>query len=156
MSRFRFRLAAVLCAPLFAGCLGSHPELPTRPSQARFEVSLDIASSSLAPGEPLHFTAVVTNTGDARGVLHFSSGCGSNFLVLDRSGVIWDDLAMSHRACTQDAPTLEFAPGESRTWGGTWNQQTPTGPVAAGDYRIQVFVLSVPHLPVSEAPFSIR
>ena len=156
MSRFCFRLAAVLCAPLLAGCLGSHAESPTRPSQARFEVSLDIASSSLAPGEPLHFTAVVTNTGDARGALLFADGCMMNFLVLDRSGVIWDEVAMSHRVWTQNAPTLEFAPGESRTWGGTWNQRTPSGPVAAGDYRIEVLVLSVPHLPASEASFSIR
>ena len=154
MSRFRLRLAAVLTAVLLAGC--SRPELPTRPTQAQFEVSLNLASSSLAPGEPLHFTVAVTNTGDAGGVLHFSSGCGTNFLVLDRGGVIWDDLAMSLRVCTANAPTLEFAPGESRTWGGTWDQQTPTGPTAAGDYRIQVSVLSVPHLPVSEAPFSIR
>ena len=156
MSRLRIRLAAVLCAPLLAGCLGSHPGLPTRPSQARFDVSLDLASSSIAPGEPLRFTAVVTNTGDAKGVLHFSSGCGSNFLVLDGSGVIWDDLAMSKRVCTQDAPTLEFAPGESRTWDGTWSQQTPAGPAPAGDYHIQVLVLSVPRLPASEASFSIR
>src|SRR5262245_46022897 len=116
MSRSWLRLAAVLCAPLLAGCLGSHTELPTRPSQARFEMSLDIASSPLAPGEPLHFTAVVTNTGDARGVLNFAGGCMTNFVVLDRSGVIWDDLAMSQRVCTENAPTLEFAPGESRTW----------------------------------------
>ena len=156
MSRFRFRLAAVLSTVLLAGCLGSGPELATRPGQARFKVSLDLASSSLALGEPLHFTVVVTNTGDAGGALSFSSGCGTNFLVLDRSGVIWDDLAMSHRLCTADAPTRELAPGESRTWEGTWDQRTPTGPTAAGDYRIQVSVLSVPHLPVSEAPFSIR
>ena len=156
MSRSWFRLPAVLCAPLLAGCLGSHADSPTRPSQARFEVTLDLESSSLAPGEPLRFTEVVTNTGGARGVLLFASGCTTNFLVLDKSGVVWDDLAMSQRVCSQDAPTMEFAPGESRTWAGSWDQQTPTGPVAAGDYRIQVLVRSVPHLAVSEATFSIR
>ena len=156
MSRRWFSLPAALCAPLLAGCLGSHTESPARHSQARFEVSLALESSSLTPGEPLHFTEVVTNTGDARGVLLFVSGCMTNFLVLDKSGVIWDDLAMSQSACTQNEPTLEFTPGESRTWVGTWDQQTPTGPVAAGDYHIQVLVLSLPRLPVSEATFSIR
>ena len=65
MLRLRLRLAAVLTAVLLAGCLGPRPELPTRPTQAQFEVSLNLASSSLSPGEPLHFTVAVTNTGDA-------------------------------------------------------------------------------------------
>ena len=156
MSHPRVHLAVLLPAALLGGCLGSGADLPTRPIGARFEVSFELASSSVAPGEPLRFTQVISNTGDEPGVLLFSSGCGTDFLVRNESGVVWSDLTMSGRVCTANAPTVEYAPGQSRSWTGTWDQRTATGSAAPGAYRIEVYVLSVPGLPVSEASFSIR
>ena len=156
MSRFAVRTAALLPTVLLGACLDSRAGLPTGPNGEQFAVALELQSTSLAPGQPLQCTLVVSNAGDARGALGFSSGCQINFLVRDESGVVWDDMAMALRICTQDAPTVEFAPGQSRTWGCTWDQGTPTGPAAPGDYHIEVTLLSVPHLPSAEAAFSIR
>ena len=159
MSRRRLGLLLLL-STLVVGCSDSltNPAAPSwlAPSRsgARFEVSLNLSSTILAPGEPLQFALVVSNVGDAPGVLHFASGCLTDFVVRSQGGLVWDDRL--NRVCTMNAPSLDVLPGEPRTFRGTWNQQISNGTAPPGSYRIEVQAMSVPHLPALEASFSIR
>ena len=114
-------------------------------------MSLELAASSVAPGEPMNFKIRVANVGDGSGTLAFSSGCMTSFVVSNASGVIYDD-RMVIRVCTADAPMFELSPGESVAWASAWNQETPAAP---GNYRLQGHVSSAPAVAVAEAEFSI-
>ena len=145
--------ATLLPLLLLAGCSDA-PTAPPAAREARFEMSLELAASSVAAGEPLNFKIRVTNVGDGPGTLAFSSGCMTSFLVSNASGVIYDD-RMVVRLCTADAPTIDVRPGESIAWASVWPQETPNGPAAPGSYRVQGFVLSAPAVAAAEAAFSI-
>jgi len=63
----------------------------------------------------------VTNRSTSPATLNFTSGCTIVFRVRDRDGHV---VAPGAFVCTADAPTLVFAPGETRVARFTWQGDT--------------------------------
>ena len=81
----------------------------------------NVTPAVMAPGDTLHVTLTVRNPGDAPLAVRFTSGCLYGFglwdLAGDGGGAI---LAPEPPMCTMNAPTVTFAPGESREQSFTW------------------------------------
>ena len=126
----------------------------TEPSAARFTVTLALASSSVASGEPLGWTVTVANAGNAAGRLDFSTGCQANFLVRDGSGEVWNDKWVT--LCVAALTHVDLGPGESAVYQGRWRQQTSAGAAPPGSYAAQGELLTSPPIGSSAVSFAIR
>ena len=133
---FRRSRALVTLLPLLlvAGC-SSSPTAPAPAREARFEMSLELAASSVAPGEPMNFKIRVANVGDGSGTLAFSSGCMTSFVVSNASGVIYDD-RMVDSGLYRGRSDVRAQPRESVAWASAWNQETPAGSPATTACRV--------------------
>ena len=123
-------------------------ESPAAPIVVR--VALD--PSVVAADGRLRITVTATNTTSAARTLHFSSGCTTDYEVLDTSGAV---VATSMQMCAQALTQETLAPGASLT--GTHvlaRGMLGMAPSAAGVYRVRGVLLTTGE-PVRSEPVAV-
>lgn len=121
MRRYFFVLAV-----LSAGCATANNPM-MNDNQEAYSVSglvLDAVAEPLLlkRGETLHITATVTNETNAPVVKGFASGCIYGFALRNIGGEL---VAPPPPICTQNAPTVRYAPGEVVTLEFRWAWDDP-------------------------------
>jgi hypothetical protein len=104
--------------------------LPATPT-----VAVSVDSTSLSPGGRLRITVKVTNSSDAPLRLEFSTGCQTDFELLDAQGAV---VGESGQMCTEALTRRVLAPRESFTDTHIWvrglrgSPQPPPGSTSVG------------------------
>jgi len=108
---------------------------------------------SLVPADgALRITVVARNTSNAARTLRFSSGCTTDWELLDTSGAV---VAESGQMCTQALREETLGPGESLT--GTHllvRGMRGTAPSMPGTYRVRGVLLTM-DAPMRSAPVAV-
>ena len=110
----------------------------TQPS----DVVVRVAASqpTVGPTETVRITVTVTNTDDARRVIEASSGCFTDFELLDGSGNV---VTRSLQVCPAVMARRELAPGESFSETHVWRRGMRGMPVVpAGSYQLRGMLLA--------------
>ena len=109
---------SILMLASLAGCsVDRDPVRPPAPDTS-IRTSVTIRPATVAPGEPSEIVIRATNRGFVARTLHFSSGCLMGWRLRDAVGTV---VAPGPRLCTDDAPSITLAPGETMTQVFTWN-----------------------------------
>lgn len=114
-----------LALVIASGCGGSQPgpvdapssgaEVTETPSALTIDVSAD--QTTVGPAGRLTVKVTVTNAGKTPANLSFSTGCQTDYELLDPSGAV---IAQSFQMCTESLTQRTLAPGASFTDSHVW------------------------------------
>jgi hypothetical protein len=106
------------------------------------DVVVRVAASqpTVGPAEAVRITVTVTNTDDERHVIEASSGCFTDFELLDASGNV---VTTSLQVCPAMMARRELGPGESFSETHVWRRGLRGMPtVPAGTYQLRGMLLA--------------
>ncbi|HEU4631514.1 MAG TPA: BsuPI-related putative proteinase inhibitor [Gemmatimonadaceae bacterium] len=112
-------------------------------------VRVDASPAAVAPSGSLHIVVTVTNTDDERHVIEASSGCFTDFELLDARG---DVVTRSLQLCPAMMASRTLDPGESFSETHVWKRGLRGMPeLPAGTYRVRGILLARTSPVASEA-----
>lgn len=118
---------------------GTPPATTVPATSEALEVTIAPAATQVAAGAPLALTVTVRNRGQATATIPLTSGCATDFEVLDGSDAV---VAESGQMCTQVMGQRTLAPGESFVDRFSWAPGTPgMAAVPPGRYRLRGVLL---------------
>ena len=146
----RVRAIATLllaCAPMVQSC---HPRAGAATEDVALEIRLALrdengaSQRSFDSAKEVTFELAVHNPGDVAETISLASAKTHDFVLTSSNGAeVWR--ASHGRFFAQMLTELTLAPGETRHFTSTWNQQCADGTAAtAGEYRVEGFLSAAP------------
>ena len=131
-----------------AGVPSGSPNVSESPA-APIAVRVLLEPSLVPAGGTVRITVTATNTSGAARTLQFSSGCTTDYELLDTSGRV---VAGGDQMCAQALTQETLGPGESLT--GTHVLARGMPPIAPGVYRVRGVLLTM-DAPVRSEPVAV-